>query len=230
MGWRLRWQGDIDEVIGFCTMEQMRKVVIEPTWSEGLYRWLTSPLVAGLLLLLGFGGLYLEIKTPGVGLPGLIGVIALAIFFGSHLVIGLADWIDLLLVTVGLALLIAEVFFIPGFGLAGVSGIACLAVGFYLSLTRVVIPQYSWDFDRLEDAGKDGVDRVCVSGNIRGVDVEVFPEDAVCALAGAGGRAVGFGGVYGADGGAKRCGLGIAGSIGVDVASGGTRAFWKPDL
>ncbi len=127
---------------------------ITPTWSEALFRWLTSPMISGLLLMLGVGGLYIEIRTPGVGLPGIIGAVCLAIFFGSYLVIGLADWVDILLVVVGIALIAAEVFLIPGFGVAGVAGGVCLVAGLYLSLTRVPIPQYAWDFDRLEDAGQ----------------------------------------------------------------------------
>jgi membrane-bound serine protease (ClpP class) len=48
---------------------------------------------------------------------------------------------------------VAEIFLIPGFGVAGVSGMLCLAAGIYLSLTRVPIPEYTWDFMRLRDAG-----------------------------------------------------------------------------
>jgi len=144
----------LDEVLAFNNLAGMRIVEIEPTWSERLFRWLTSPLISGLLLLFGVGGLYIEIKTPGFGLPGIIGVTCLAIFFGSYLVIGLANWIDILLVLAGLALILIEIFVTPGFGLIGVSGILCLLAGFYLALTRVTIPQYSWDFQRLEGAGQ----------------------------------------------------------------------------
>ncbi len=126
---------------------------LKMTWAESLFAFLTSPMISGLLLLCGIGGIYVEIKTPGFGVPGIIGGACLALFFGSRLVIGIADWLDLLLVLLGLALLVAELFFIPGFGVAGMAGILCLAVGIYLSLTRVPIPQYTWDFMRLRDAG-----------------------------------------------------------------------------
>jgi len=123
------------------------------TWSEALFAFLTSPMISGLLLLCGIAGVYIEFKTPGFGLPGILGGVCLSIYFGSRLVIGLAEWLDLLLVIVGLLLLVAEIFLIPGFGVAGVSGMLCLAVGIYLSLTRVPIPEYTWDFMRLRDAG-----------------------------------------------------------------------------
>ena len=77
----------------------------------------------------------------------------LAFFFGAHAVIGLADWLDIMLVAVGLLLIAAEVFVIPGFGVTGVSGIVCLMLGIYMSLTKVTIPQNPWEFDRLRDAG-----------------------------------------------------------------------------
>ena len=143
----------LDEVMAFYGYYGLEEREIVPTWSEALFRWLASPLVAGLLLMLGVGGLYMEMKTPGFGLFGIVGLICLGFFFGSHLIIGLADWIDLLMVVVGIGLIAAEVFVIPGFGVAGIAGIACLLVGLYLSLTHVPIPQYSWDFQRLHDAG-----------------------------------------------------------------------------
>lgn len=144
----------LDAALDHFGYAEPRRVSIIPTWSETLFRWLTSPLISGLLLMLGIGGIYIELRTPGFGLPGIIGVGCLGLFFGSHMVIGLANWIDILLVLVGVALVLIEVFLIPGFGIVGVSGILCIVAGVYLSLTRVPIPQYSWEFDRLRNAGQ----------------------------------------------------------------------------
>ncbi|GMV92813.1 MAG: hypothetical protein AMXMBFR82_25910 [Candidatus Hydrogenedentota bacterium] len=137
-------------------LENARRVELELTWSEELFRWLTSPTVSGILLMLGIGGLYLEIRTPGFGLPGIIGIVALALYFGARSVIGLADWVDLLLVLTGLVLIAIEAFVLPGFGIAGVAGILCLLAGLYLSFTfsDFYLPDYSWSVDRLQDAGK----------------------------------------------------------------------------
>ncbi len=129
---------------------EVREVAM--TWSEILFRWLTNPIVSGLLLMMGIGGIYMEFKTPGFGAFGITGVVCLCLFFGSHFVIGLADWIDILLVAAGLGLIAAEIFVVPGFGITGVSGIICLFLGLYLSLTNVAIPQFEWQFDRLRDA------------------------------------------------------------------------------
>ncbi len=142
-----------EHALNFLGFNSFRTVPIEETWAEIIFAFLTSPLISGLLLLCGIGGLYVEFKTPGIGLPGFIGVVCLALFFGSRLVIGIADWIDVLLVITGIILLVAEIFLIPGFGFAGVGGILCLLAGVYLSLTRVTFPEYTWDFMRLRDAG-----------------------------------------------------------------------------
>jgi membrane-bound serine protease (ClpP class) len=133
--------------------EPFTAIPIEMTWAEVIFAFLTSPMISGLLLLCGIGGIYVEFKTPGLGLPGLIGVACFALFFGSRMVIGIADWLDVLLVLAGLALLALEIFVIPGFGLAGLSGIVCLVVGIYMSLIRVPVPEYTWDYMRLRDAG-----------------------------------------------------------------------------
>jgi membrane-bound serine protease (ClpP class) len=142
-----------EHALNFLGFHSFRTITIEETWAEIIFAFLTSPLISGLLLLCGVGGLYVEFRTPGLGLPGLIGVICLALFFGSRLIIGIADWLDLLLVCAGLMLLALEILVIPGFGVAGISGIVCLVLGIYMSLTRVPVPEYTWDFMRLRDAG-----------------------------------------------------------------------------
>ena len=61
-----------------------------PNWAELIVRFLTHPVVAPLLLSLGFLGLLFEVKTPGFGFGGLAGLIGLSLFFGAHLIVGLA--------------------------------------------------------------------------------------------------------------------------------------------
>jgi membrane-bound serine protease (ClpP class) len=149
-----RKAGDLDEVLAWKGWGELRRVEITPQWDEALFAFLTSPMIAGLLLMCGIGGIYVEIRTPGFGIPGLVGLLCMATFFGSHLVVGMADWVDVLLVALGFGLLAIEVFVLPGFGIVGASGVLCIAAGVYLALTRVPIPQYSWDFSRLADAGQ----------------------------------------------------------------------------
>jgi membrane-bound serine protease (ClpP class) len=103
-------------------------------WAESLVRFLSHPLVAPILLSIGVLGLVIEIKTPSFGLAGLVGLGSLAAFFGSHLIIGLAGWEEVILLGAGLIALGIEVFVVPGFGIAGVISIACIGTAMFLAL------------------------------------------------------------------------------------------------
>jgi len=105
-----------------------------PNWAERLVRLLTHPVVSSLLITLGMVGLIVELRTPGLGLPGAVGVTSLGLFFWGHWLVQLAGWEELMLVAAGVLLLAFEAFVIPGFGVAGVLGIAALLGGLALSL------------------------------------------------------------------------------------------------
>lgn len=103
-------------------------------WAERTVRFLTHPMVAPLLLSLGILGLMIELKTPAFGLSGLVGATALILFFGSHLIIGLAGWEAIIILGIGIVLLGIEIFALPGFGIFGVGGIIGVLAGIYLSM------------------------------------------------------------------------------------------------
>jgi membrane-bound serine protease (ClpP class) len=107
---------------------------VEENWAESLVRFLTNPVVGSLLMTVGLVGILVEIRTPGFGVPGLLGLASLALFFWGQSLVRLAGWEELLLVAAGLVLLAVEVFVIPGFGLAGILGIGALLAGFGMSL------------------------------------------------------------------------------------------------
>jgi membrane-bound serine protease (ClpP class) len=94
--------------------------------------------------MIGLAALYIEIKAPGFGLPGIIGIICLALVFLSQHMVGLADYTELLLLTLGIVLLGFEIFVIPGFGIAGISGILLIAVSAILAFQDFVIPDPSF--------------------------------------------------------------------------------------
>jgi membrane-bound serine protease (ClpP class) len=84
----------------------------------------------------GLLGLYIEIKTPGFGLPGLVGLICLTIWFYGHHVAGLAGMEELALIVLGVILLLVEVFVLPGFGIAGFSGILLVVLGVVMAMVE----------------------------------------------------------------------------------------------
>jgi membrane-bound serine protease (ClpP class) len=98
-------------------------------------------------------GVYIELKAPGVGLPGLVAVICFAIIFGSRFLTGMATWWEIAVFATGIILLALEIFVIPGFGIAGVLGILFIL----LSLFAILVPnrpdELPWpryDFDDVQ--------------------------------------------------------------------------------
>jgi membrane-bound serine protease (ClpP class) len=108
---------------------------VSANWAEGLVRFLTHPFVASLLMTMALVGILVELRTPGFGFAGAIGLLSLALFFWGHGLVHLAGWEEVLLTAAGLLLVALEVFVIPGFGVTGVLGIAAILAGLVLSLT-----------------------------------------------------------------------------------------------
>lgn len=106
-----------------------------PQWAENVVRVLTNPVVSSLLITIAMFGIILELRTPGFGVPGGIGIASLSLFLWGHWLVNLAGWEDLLLVVGGMALLALEFLVIPGFGIAGILGALVLLAGLVLSLT-----------------------------------------------------------------------------------------------
>jgi len=102
---------------------------LDPTWSEDFASWMTSIYVRGFLMVVVLLGAYVEFHTPGVGVPGLVALSALAILVGAPYLSGLATIWEILAIVVGFVLIALEVFVIPGFGMAGISGAILLLVG-----------------------------------------------------------------------------------------------------
>ncbi len=107
----------------------MSLIRIAPLWSENLALWMTSMWVRGFLLIIILLGAYVEFHTPGVGVPGLVALIGLAIFVGAPYLVGLANVWEILFIVIGFLLIGMEVFVIPGFGIAGITGLALVIIG-----------------------------------------------------------------------------------------------------
>lgn len=111
---------------------QLRRLA--PNWAENLVRFLTHPVVSSLLITVAMLGIIIELRTPGFGIAGGLGVGSLGLFMWGHWLVQLAGWEELLLALVGVVLLALELLVIPGFGIAGVLGILALLAGLVLSM------------------------------------------------------------------------------------------------
>lgn len=117
-------QGNIDKIIG----------------------WLINPAISGVLILIMLGGIYFELQTPGIGFPIAASFIAAMLFFAPYYLEGLAENWEILLFFAGILLMAAEVFVIPGFGIAGASGIVLMVSALILSMVGNV----GFDFEPVD--------------------------------------------------------------------------------
>ena len=125
---------DLEELLEVLGLSDATVDRTSPSWAELVARFVTNPMLASLLISLGFLGLLSELMSPGFGLSGLGGIILLGVFFWGHLLAGLAGWETVALVGLGLVLIGVEVFLVPGFGFAGITGIALSTVGLFFTL------------------------------------------------------------------------------------------------
>jgi membrane-bound serine protease (ClpP class) len=125
---------DWDGLMATLGLSNPNVVDMRANWAERVVRFLSHPVVAPFLLSIGFLGLIIEIKTPSFGLAGAAGITALTAFFGSHLLLGLAGWETVLLLVAGIILLLVEAFVIPGFGIAGLVGLAAVVGSVILTI------------------------------------------------------------------------------------------------
>jgi len=141
---------DINEMLQKMDYANAEVITVGKNWSERLVSIIA--MLAPILMMIGFSCLYIEMRSPGFGIPGIVGVCCLAIvFFGQHIA-GLAGYTEILLLVTGGILLAVEVFVIPGFGVAGISGIILIMAGMILSFQSFVIPspEFPWQADILK--------------------------------------------------------------------------------
>jgi len=117
------------EKLGYANAQ---RIEIKPTGTEQLGIWINA--VSPILLIIGIIGLYIEFKTPGFGLPGIVGIAAFAIYFLGGYVAGLsaASWVIVFIV--GLILIMVELFVVPGTFIAGITGGVLMLVALVMGM------------------------------------------------------------------------------------------------
>jgi membrane-bound serine protease (ClpP class) len=140
---------DVNGVLSFLEQRDGVRIVRPPAtleilWSERMVSWLNSAAVMGVLVGLALLGVYIELSAPGLGLPGLVAVICFVIILFSKYLTGLANWVEIVLLLVGIVLLLIEFFVLPGFGIAGVLGIVLVLFGLFGMLLRNPPGQMPW--------------------------------------------------------------------------------------
>lgn len=122
----------LDALLASLGYAGLQRVEIEPTGAEKIGTWINA--IGPLLLIIGMVGLYIEFKTPGFGLPGMVGLAAFALYFFGGYVAGLsgAGWV--VVFVVGLILVGLELFAFPGTFIAGVSGAVLMLAAIVMAM------------------------------------------------------------------------------------------------
>lgn len=140
---------NLNEVIAKTGNGDAVVVKYKPSFYDKMKGVLTSPVLRGLLVMLIIGGIYFELQSPGIGFPLAAAVLAAIVYFAPLYIDGLAANWEILLFIIGVVLIGLEIFVIPGFGVAGVSGIVLVVVGLTLSM----VANRNFDFEGVELSG-----------------------------------------------------------------------------
>ncbi|HAN17280.1 MAG: serine protease [Bacteroidetes bacterium GWC2_33_15] len=130
---------DVDELIKHTGIKNYTIVTYEPTGLDKFIGFLLNPVVQGILIMLMIGGIYFELQTPGIGFPLGAAVFAATFYFAPLYLEGLAENWELIIFIAGLILIALEIFIIPGFGIAGISGIILALAGLVLAMIDNII-------------------------------------------------------------------------------------------
>jgi membrane-bound serine protease (ClpP class) len=124
--------------------------VAEPGWSDTLLEALASPSLAWLLLLIGGAGLYIELKTPGVGFGGFVSMVAFIVYFWSQHLNGTSGWLEVMLFLAGIVCVAAEIFVLPGFGVLGLGGGLLVIASIVLASQSFVLPVNDYQIRQMQ--------------------------------------------------------------------------------
>lgn len=116
--------GDLKKFFGATTLTRYDR-----SWSEGLVRFLIHPALRVVLIVIFLVCLFIELAAPGLGVFGATALLSLLLIIGAPYLAGMAQWWDILLIVIGIALVGTELFLIPGFGVIGIIGAVCLLAG-----------------------------------------------------------------------------------------------------
>ncbi len=144
---------DLDDMLAQVGLENAERIELIPEMADTLALWITR--LAPMLLSLAGLLVYLEFQSPGIGWAGGGAALLFVIVVFGHNIAGLAGMEDLVIIFLGIALIMAEIFVIPGFGIAGLSGIALLCIGLIKAMS-IRFPGNPGDLPGFENVGNLG--------------------------------------------------------------------------
>jgi len=125
---------NIEEVLKKAGVEDYEIKTYEASSIEKMVDFMINPVLQGILIMIIIGGIYFELQTPGIGFPILASIAAAILYFSPLYLEGMAENWEIIIFGIGVILLAIEIFVIPGFGVAGITGILLIISGLTLSL------------------------------------------------------------------------------------------------
>lgn len=124
-------------------------------WKTQFFVWLANPVVSSLLFMGLMLGFYMEMNSPGFGLPGTIALTCLVLIALSSFALEIGNVLELLLLLIGAVMIAAEFFLVPTAGLLGIIG----AIFFFMGLFGLMLPgigsiDYEFDTNTFNAAGE----------------------------------------------------------------------------
>ena len=114
------------------------------TFLDRLIQLLLNPLLQSIFMMMIIGGIFVEIRTPGIGLPLVTAIIGALLYFAPGYLGHLVSYWEILLFVAGLILIGIEIFVLPGFGVAGITGIVAVVLSLAFAMVDN-IELFNWD-------------------------------------------------------------------------------------
>ena len=125
---------EVVEILADGSAYTVRDMSEDMTLLDKLIQLLLHPLLQSIFMMMIIGGIFVEIRTPGIGLPLVTAIVGALLYFAPAYLGHLASYWEISLFAVGLLLIALEIFVIPGFGVAGISGIALVIISLALAM------------------------------------------------------------------------------------------------
>ena len=135
---------EVAEAVAAGNSFEIKNMEDDMTWLDKLLLILLDPLLQSIFMMMIIGGIFVEIRTPGIGLPLVTAIVGALLYFAPAYVGHLAEHWEILMFVIGLILIGIEIFVIPGFGVCGISGIVLVILSLALSMVDNV-EFYRWD-------------------------------------------------------------------------------------
>lgn len=139
----------------FASIPQATVQSYKMDWKTRFFVFLATPVISSLLFMGLMIGAYMELSNPGLSLPGFVAATCLFLIVLSSFSLEIANWLELIFLLIGLALILVELFVVPSFGLIGVLGIFLFIMGLFgMLLPGLESVKFEYDTQTLNAAGQ----------------------------------------------------------------------------